>query len=109
MQRFFRFSDSDPSNPLAGILNVGLAHVHGDDDHPPFSLRDVPSRRPTPLSRRSSALVHGAGGNNYLVSRGAASTCPSKRRLGRRDTSCLVSGFIDIVVWSFSPPTSVFL
>ncbi|KAG1874391.1 hypothetical protein F4604DRAFT_742121 [Suillus subluteus] len=95
--RFFRFSDSDSSNPLAGILGLDFSHVHGDDVHPPFSLRDASSRRPTPLSRRSSALVHGAGGNNYLVSRGAASTRSSKRRLGRRDTSGLVSGIIDIV------------
>ncbi|KAG1863557.1 hypothetical protein DFJ58DRAFT_743750 [Suillus subalutaceus] len=95
--RFFRFSDSDSSNPLAGILGLDFSHVHGDDVHPPFSLRDASSRRPTPLSRRSSALVHGAGGNNYLVSRGAACTRSSKRRLGRRGTSGPVSGIIDIV------------
>ncbi|KAG2143802.1 uncharacterized protein EDB93DRAFT_569679 [Suillus bovinus] len=95
--RFFRFSDSDPLNPLAGILDHSFAHVHGDDVHPPFLLRDASSRRPTPLSRRSSALVHGADGNNYLVSRGAASKRPLKRRLGRRGISDPVSGIIDIV------------
>ncbi|KAG2345912.1 hypothetical protein BDR05DRAFT_997985 [Suillus weaverae] len=95
--RFFRFSDFDPLNPLAGNLDLGFAHVHGDDVHPPFSPRDASSRRPTPLSRRSSALVHGAGGNDYLVSRGAASTRPPKRRLSRRGTSDHVPGIIDIV------------
>ncbi|KAG1771051.1 hypothetical protein EV702DRAFT_659014 [Suillus placidus] len=95
--RFFRFSDFDPLNPLAGNLDLSFAHVHGDDVHPPFSPRDASSRRPTPLSRRSSALVHGAGGNDYLVSRGAASTRPPKRRLSRRSTSGHVSGIIDIV------------
>ncbi|KAG2072446.1 hypothetical protein BDR04DRAFT_1117033 [Suillus decipiens] len=95
--RFFRFSDSDPLNPLAGILDLNFAHVRGDGVHPPFSPRDASLRRPTPLSRRSSVLVHGTGGNNYLVSRGAASTCPSKRRLGRRGTSSPVYGVIDIV------------
>ncbi|KAG0694121.1 hypothetical protein DFH29DRAFT_880914 [Suillus ampliporus] len=91
--RFFRFADSDPLNPLAGIRDFSFSH----DVHPPFSPRDAFPRRPTPLSRRSSALVHGAGGNDYLVSRGAASTRPSTRRLGRRDDSSRVSGTIDIM------------
>ncbi|KAG2141957.1 hypothetical protein DEU56DRAFT_979748 [Suillus clintonianus] len=81
--RFFRFSDSDPLNPLAGVQDFSFAHVRSDDVHPPFSPRDASTRRPTPLSRRSSALVHGTGGNNYLVSRGAASSN--------------ISGIIDIV------------
>jgi hypothetical protein len=91
-------------NPLAGILDLSFDHVHSDDVHPSFS-----PRRPIPLSRRSSALVHGAGGNDYLVSRGAAPTRPSNRRLGRRGTPSPVSGVIDIVVWSNFFFISVFL